>query len=693
MADRYWNPAANANWGDANVWATIDGGDPTGIATPTTSDNVYFTSTNVSNCSVAAAAACHDINFQGGTGYSGTFSGASALTINGSMTLDSAMTRTFTGTILFNSTSTGETLTFDTKTLASVTTFNGAGGGWTIQDTASWGNAGQIIFTTGSLLDFNGQTITADVFAALGTSTRTITMGNSAATISSWACSGTNITFNCNGSTITWSGSRSFGGGTYTYNNVVCNCGANSIAPISGAFTCTNLTINGTSAFERRSGVSFAANVIITSTFTVSGNTTDSRLILKSSVLGTARTITAAVVALTNADFQDITAAGVAIPFTGTSMGDCLGNTNITCDTAAPQYWYKNTGSWSDSSKWFLGSGGTGGAGRVPLPQDDVIFDDLSFDTGSQTVTANMPRVGTNITTTNIDSSPTISVSISPTMYGSLSLGTMTLSSSGTAIVFEGRSSTHTITTAGATITAMGLNIQAFGGKYTFSDGWTNNGTQGIQLINGTLDLGDSNHSFGSMSKAGALACTLLAGTGTITLTATGNVWSTTGANFTYTKDAETIKFTNVSASDTTFSGGGKSYNNLWFARGTATGSITIAGNNTFVDFKDTGTVAHTIRFTVASTQHVTTFTVSGSNGNAISINSTTTGIHNLIKDGGGTISCDWLNIQHSVATPANTWYAGANSVNNQTDVTAGSGWIFTAPPSGTNTGRFFAMW
>ena len=47
-------------------------------------------------------------------------------------------------------------------------------------------------------------------------------------------------------------------------------------------------------------------------------------------------------------------------------------------------------------------------------------------------------------------------------------------------------------------------------------------------------------------------------------------------------------------------------------------------------------------------------------------INSTTTGTHALTKTGGGVISGDYLNIQHSVASPADTWYAGTHSTNNQ---------------------------
>lgn len=57
-------------------------------------------------------------------------------------------------------------------------------------------------------------------------------------------------------------------------------------------------------------------------------------------------------------------------------------------------------------------------------------------------------------------------------------------------------------------------------------------------------------------------------------------------------------------------------------------------------------------------------------------LDSSTTATYALVKDGGGTITCDYLNIQHCVATPATTWLA-TNSTNNQATATAGSGWFF----------------
>ena len=116
MANRYWNPAANANWADANVWALTDGG-TADQATPTSSDDVFFTSTNVYNCAIAATANCLSISFTGGTGYTGTFSGSSALNVYGNFALNAGMTFTYAGTITFKATSTGKTVALNGRTI------------------------------------------------------------------------------------------------------------------------------------------------------------------------------------------------------------------------------------------------------------------------------------------------------------------------------------------------------------------------------------------------------------------------------------------------------------------------------------------------------------------------------------------------------------------------------------------------
>ena len=61
--------------------------------------------------------------------------------------------------------------------------------------------------------------------------------------------------------------------------------------------------------------------------------------------------------------------------------------------------------------------------------------------------------------------------------------------------------------------------------------------------------------------------------------------------------------------------GAGKTFYNLWFDRGNSTGNITIDGSNTFNEIKDTGTAAHTIKFTAGTTQTINNLNINGSTG------------------------------------------------------------------------------
>lgn len=70
-----------------------------------------------------------------------TLAGSTALNIYGSLALVSGMTRTYTGAITFKAASTGKTITCNTVALASAVTFQGSGGGWTLQDAFNNGSA------------------------------------------------------------------------------------------------------------------------------------------------------------------------------------------------------------------------------------------------------------------------------------------------------------------------------------------------------------------------------------------------------------------------------------------------------------------------------------------------------------------------------------------------------------------------
>ena len=140
--------------------------------------------------------------------------------------------------------------------------------------------------------------------------------------------------------------------------------------------------------------------------------------------------------------------------------------------------------------------------------------------------------------------------------------------------------------------------------------------------------------------------------------------------------DRSTIKLTNASASSKTFAGNGGTYNNFWIT-GTGTGAYTISGSNTFNDFKDDNTSAHTVNFTAGTTTTVTTFTVSGADSShKITMQSTSGGSAWDLVDSSGTNNCEYLSLQDSHASGGATFNA-----RHSTDVSGNTGWNFNNRP------------
>ena len=169
----------------------------------------------------------------------------------------------------------------------------------------------------------------------------------------------------------------------------------------------------------------------------------------------------------------------------------------------------------------------------------------------------------------------------------------------------------------------------------------------------------------------------------TNTGTATANILSpfaVTSPGITFT--SFTISMTAATAK--TFAGGGATYPTL--NQGGA-GALTISGNNSFGDLTAT-TRPSTITFTISTTQTFTDFTLSGTAGNLVTINSSTAATQATLSKSGGTVSVGYLSIRDSNATGGAGWYAGTTSTN----VSNNTGWIFTAPSGYTAGGLFFAF-
>jgi autotransporter-associated beta strand protein len=322
-----------------------------------------------------------------------------------------------------------------------------------------------------------------------------------------------------------------------------------------------------------------------------------------------------------------------------------------------------------------VGSGGgltKTGAGTLTITGATTIGGDLNISTGTLVTPATITLKGDF---TNTSGTPLDAGSSNIIFDGTADQSITEFNTTGTTTM----SKTSGIVTLTGDISGGILTINGVGGTLNLGAGLTHAFTGAMNLTNGSIDGNTSNISTTNFSSSNSNTRTVSLGTGTWTLTGTGTVWDmATSTGATVTGGTSTIKITDSSVTGKTFAGGGNTYGNIWFAPGTGSGSFTISGNNTFANFRDDGSVAHSILFTTGSTQHFSSWNVIGNPGQLITIDSTTTGTHSLVMDGAGSVVSDYLNIQHSVVSPSvGRWFAGTNSVDNQNVASAGSGWIF----------------
>lgn len=678
--------AAGGNWSAAGTWSNVSsaGGDSSGP--PGTGDNVIFDAGS-GNVTIDATANCLDVDF---TGYTGTLTHNNNINWNiyGNFTMVSGMgyTANQLGSIT-NFLATGAKLITSGGKQVSQPRFNGVGGKWTLQDNWTLNSTFSNITITEGELDTNGKTLTVGILATgSGSNPVILTFGASTINIglagnaNSWNMLGSNITLNAGTSTINITGApTTCRWGSLTYNNFSIT-GQTATMNCTGAATFASLTLTSSAA----AGGFTLANNISATTLVPTGTSLSNRNFIRSNTIGTARTITVtnSVTTADNTDWQDITISGITL--SGASIGDGGGNSGITFTTAVTRYWVATLGgNWNATSSWATTSGGASGA-TVPLAQDTVIIDANSITVAASTIQGNLsvPFLGKDITFTGVLNSPTFALAING-MTGSLTLASGMTVTGSFGMTFHNRSDA-TLTRGGATVQAP-ISIRGHGATMTLQDDWTS--TSSVSVVTGTFDTGNNNITAPVYQNTSVLVSVTTApvsnlGSSTITCTGTTTPWNY--FNGTINAGTSTIKITDTSSTAiASIPMGNQTYYTFWISRGASTGSNTFTGSPTINTFKDDGSAAHSLIFTAGtriSFKALDGFQVTGTAGNVITINSTTTGTFTFKLENDGIISTDYLNIQHCLATPSYAWYAGNNSVDNQSTATAGEGWIFTTP-------------
>lgn len=694
----YW-VGGTGNWSSTARWSTASGGG-SGAAIPTSLDAVIFNSASNATAYTATIdagvtiARCASFTMAGPASGNVTFAGTVGIAFHGNVSFAATgITRTYTGAMNLAGNS---SYTFTTNGLAlnSLISINGIGATWTLGsalnnssqqinfiygvfDTSS---ASSYALSTGTLFSSYSSVRTLK----LNASTVTLTTGSPSITFSPI----TNFTFDAGTSSIVMATSNpGITSGGLTFYNVSCTGTSVLVYPITGANTFNDLTVAGRTS----AGVAdlrIDADQVINGTLTLSAGTNATmRTFVRSNTIGTTRTLTcAAVAALTDIDFRDITIAGAAAPVSGTRLGDCKGNSGITFPAAKTVYFRVNSGTWgaSGSGSWSLTNGGALDATAFPLAQDTAVFPSSPTpypNSGSTvTISANY-NIGTIDMSARTSNTMTLATGAQiPAIYGNWINGTgITLTGTGT-LFFAGRGS-QTLTSAGRTFT-QAFTINTPGGAVTLQDAFTSisSGVGAFTLTAGTFDAATYNFtlsdSAGTFSSSNTNQRTLAVGSGLWSIVASGTAWNTaTSTNLTVTGPG-TISLTSAAAK--TFAGGGANYSAITLDQGGA-GTLTITGNNTFKTIARSYFGGLPVALALGATTQTLTqpWAASGAIGEPLTVSGTSaTSPGTLIFSGSGTAAnVDYLAINNVRAYDLlNEWYAGPNSTN------GGSlGWYFVA--------------
>jgi hypothetical protein len=696
MATRYW-VGGSGTWDTTTTtnWSTASNG-AGGASAPTSADNVIIDTSSGTGTITCTAGVCNNLTV---TATQAIILGAasSTLSVYGSLTFPSGgsfSASTNSWTLTFAGTTTGLTITTNGKSLSTII-FNGVGGGWTL---------GSALTTTVTITLTNGTFDTSSsgnypvsigTQISLGVGTKTLNLNASTVTFTGgnfylyFDTNSTGFTFNAGTSQINFTGLNcNFFGGGFTFYNVSFTSNGGINIQMTGTNTFNNLL------FTNRIGANYSTfnlgnNITVNGTLTLSTTSTGvSRLFVYTPTVGTQSTITlnGTLASMSDVDFRDIVAAGTAGTWSGTRIGNCLNNSNITFSTPKTVYWnLAGSQSWlGTTSGWATTSTGIPALTNFPLPQDTATF----TEAGS----AGTINLGAPVQIGNIQMADGISNRVSPftlnmdtggaVIYGSVTFFSGLTMTGTNTVTFSGQGITQNITNAGVTWTAP-ITVNNPTGTYKLLDNETLGSTLTFTLTAGTVNLNSKTLTTGLFSSSNSNIRSLLMGSGTLTLSGTGTVWNAaTSTNFILIPGTGKISLTSVSAK--TFAGGGASYPTL---SQDGLGTLTITGSNRF--YKITNSVQPTtITFTAGTNTTVDVWAVSGAAGSLVTVNSSAASNFGLIKvPSGEPVVSNYLAIQYSTATPSSgTWYAGTGSTNSGFN----SGWIFTGIPYQNLAGRLY---
>jgi hypothetical protein len=639
MADRYW-VGGTGTWNNSSTanWSTSSGGS-SGASAPTTSDNVFFDQAGTYTVTLGTSPACATLNHSAGTV---TFSGTGTPTIAGGFTLANTATWSATGNITFTATS-SVTITTNGVQIDGNIIFNGASGTWTLGSalTLKASTSKTITLTNGtfSTSGSNYNLTCSGITVSANTNTKTLSLNGSTVTLDggNFVNSSTgNFTLNAGTSTVVLT--TEFNEGfriisstdSLTFYNFTMSDTLISGMRFDGSFVFNDLTINAVN------GATVPIRIFLYNDMTVNGVLTMSnggasapwkRYFLCGNSFTTPRTITAATTTLEDVDFANITGAGGG-SWSGTRLGNCGGNSNITFASPKTVYYSAATaGNWS-STNWATTSGGGTAATNFPLAQDTAIIDDSS---GTGTLTFNgIQDYGPNVC--NLDASGRTTALTLAFTKGPLFVGNFNISSnvtpSGTggtisgaysaptdwsqasACLFAG-ATTQSITTNGKSFTCPPI-IRSPNTVFKLIDALTVGSTLNTRLFQGTIDFNGQTLTTGRFQSDSTDSRTLAFGSGNLTVNGTGTVIDLDPSTNLSTSGTPVINVSNGTATATTVSLGTlDETNSISVNFTTGTYSLTFTGASKNLDFTGfAGTLTNAARTVYGNVKFVSGMTL-----------------------------------------------------------------------------------
>ncbi len=241
-------------------------------------------------------------------------------------------------------------------------------------------------------------------------------------------------------------------------------------------------------------------------------------------------------------------------------------------------------------------------------------------------------------------------------------------------LTFGKTSGTQTVNLHGVTWPA-NITLNGAGGTLALGANLTGDITATIfTLTNGTLDYnGHTLNILQFVTATGTKAITWNGGTLKINANGASAFNNAAPTNFSASAGSGAGTISMISGVSKTFVGGGSSFAATLSQDGA--GTLTITGSNTFADIANTVQPA-SVLFTAGTTNTFTAgFSLSGTSGNAITIDSVTAATHTLSKSS-GTVSVSNCTIGHSIATGGATW--DAFTTNGNVDNGSNTGWLFS---------------